>query len=103
MHLPGIIWAAGFYAVALSLWLLPQPPPPRIVTDKYLHVPSTFPMHLNTRGLHRPTLGAESGMSPSMRPYAVAGAARPTSSKAGTVRSLLVIGTIILVLAVVPG
>lgn len=73
VHVPGLVWAAVFFAGAVAARLMPEPPPPRNVIDKYLHVPSTFPTHLGNRGLARSMHGPASGMTPGMQPYAVAG------------------------------
>ncbi len=83
VHVPGLVWAAAFLAAAIVARLLPDPPPPRHIVDKYLHVPSTFPTHLANRGLGRSMAADSSGMTPGMQPYGGAGVPRR-----GSMRSL---------------
>ena len=102
LHVPGLVWAAAFFLAALLVRLLPEPPPARQVTDKYLHVPSTFPMHLANRGLHRPMTGAASGMTPGMEPYGPAGVPPRRGSMRTMSRSLALWGLLFLAGGVLP-
>ena len=83
VHVPGLVWSVAFLAAALFVRLLPEPPPPRHVVDKYLHVPSTFPTHLANRGLGRSMTPDASGMTPGMQPYGPGGVPRR-----GTLRTM---------------
>lgn len=100
VHVPGLLWAAAFFAAALVARSLPDAPPPRHVIDKYLHIPSTFPTRLANQGLHRPMAGRQAGMSPTMQPYGPAGVAPSTSSMAKLARSLATWATVFLAMAV---
>lgn len=102
LHVPGLVWAAAFFASALAVRLLPESPPPRQITDKYLHIPSTFPMHLANRGLHRPMTGAESGMTPGMQPYGVGGVPPRRGSMRSLARALALWGLLCLAFGVAP-
>ena len=99
VHVPGLVWAGLFFAGALLARILPEAPPARHVVDKYLHVPSTFPTRLANQGLHRPMRGPDSGMSPDMRPYGVAGVGPRRGSMRGMARNLAAWGGLWLVLA----
>ena len=76
VHVPGLVWSAAFVVAAVVVRLMPEPPPPRHVVDKYLHVPSTFPTHLANRGLGRSMAPDSSGMTPGMQAYGPGGAPR---------------------------
>ena len=82
VHVPGLVWAAAFFAAALIVRMLPDRPPPLQITDKYLHVPSTFPTALSGNGLRH--TGPDRGMSPAMRPYGMSdvGPRKPMSMRA---------------------
>jgi len=104
VDVPGVVLAIGFLAAAVVARLLPDPPPARTIMDKYLHVPSTFPTQIANKGLHRPMTGAQSGMSPGMRPYSVAGTLPRRSNTSTLARSLAIWSVVFLVLALVgPG
>ena len=81
VHVPGLVWAAAFLGAALVVRRMPEPPPPRHIVDKYLHVPSTFPTNLANRGLGRSMAPDSSGMTPGMQAYGPGGAPRVGSLK----------------------
>lgn len=99
VHVPGLIWAAGFFVAAAVTRALPEPPPPRHVVDKYLHIPSTFPTRLANQGMHRPQTQDLSGMTPGMQPYGPAGAIPRQGNMRGMSRSLAIWGGLCLLLA----
>ena len=81
VHVPGLVWSAAFLITAAVVRLMPEPPPPRTVVDKYLHVPSTFPTYLANRGLGRSMAPDTSGMTPGMQAYGPGGSPRVGSLK----------------------
>ncbi len=99
VHVPGLVWSAAFLLAALAARLLPEPPPPRHVFDKYLHVPSTFPTNLAGRGLVRTRSVDDSGMTPGMQPYGPAGLAPRQGSLRSLSRHLTVWGLMFLAMA----
>ncbi len=99
VHVPGLVWAAGFFVSAAVAALLPDPPPPRHVVDKYLHVPSTFPTRLATQGLHHPAVPAQSGITPGMQPYGPAGAQPRRGNMRSLSRSLAMWGALCVLLS----
>ncbi len=99
VHVPGLVWSAAFLLAALAARLLPEPPPPRHVVDKYLHVPSTFPTQLANKGLVRPMHADDSGMTPGMQPYGPSGAAARRGSLRGLSNNLAVWGGLFLLMA----
>lgn len=100
VHVPGLVWAAATFACAIAVRLLPDRPPPQTIVDQYLHIPSTFPVRLSNRGLHRPMTGAASGMSKEMQPYAVAGVRPPRRSMRTFSRKLTWLGVAFVLMAV---
>ncbi len=100
VHVPGLVWAAGAFAFAVVVRLLPDRPPPRTIVDQYLHIPSTFPVRLSNRGLHRPMTGAASGMSKEMQPYSVAGVRPPRRSMRTMSNKLAWLGIAFVLMAV---
>jgi len=104
VDVPGLVLSLGFFLAAAVAWMLPDPPPARTITDRYLHVPSTFPTQIANKGLHRPMTGAASGMTPGMRPYSVAGIAPRRSNPSTLARTLAIWGALLLAAALVgPG
>lgn len=99
VHVPGLVWAAAFFAAALVARSLPDAPPPRHVIDKYLHIPSTFPTRLANQGMHRPQTQDLSGMTRGMQPYGPAGAVPRQGSMRGMARSLMIWGALCLLAA----
>ena len=100
IHLPGLVWAVAAFVIALGARLLPDRPPPRHIVDKYLHVPSTFPTNLSNKGLHRSMVGDQSGMSPNMRPYTLAGSRPPRRTMKTMSNKLFFLGIVFVLMAV---
>ncbi|MFQ5948571.1 MAG: hypothetical protein ACE5KX_06905 [Acidimicrobiia bacterium] len=100
LHLPGLVWAVTFWLAAVVVRVLPPPSPPSRFTDRYLYLPSSFPSHLASRGLHRPMAGKQSGMSEGMEPYQVAGIGPRTGDMRSFSRKLAGWGAVWLLLAV---